>query len=212
MPLGSVGGVCVCVSGGVSDRRGGSRGGETGKVPVAGWRWSRERCFSCPSGEAERDSRDRGGGGAPGVALSCLSLAVPPVGLCKEASEEPDPGRSPGGRELVPARVTEVGVGGGRGRAGREAAGFLSGSQVAGLLPPRCGGRRGEPAARRARLGQATFPAGPQTVLGWKPQPPEPFKWFPSGLEGALRSGRGHPSLSLSLFFFWSLYFSGCAP
>lgn len=32
--------------------------------------------------------------------------------------------------------------------------------------------------------------------MGWKPRLPEPFKWFPGGLESALWSGRGHPSLS----------------
>lgn len=149
--------------------------------------------FRLPRRRSRRGRPRPGDGGTPGVALS---PAVAPVSLCREAPEGPDPGRSPGAPELVPGRVAEWGVGGGW--AGREAAALplgLTGCQA----PPARVPRGRSPRRGRAWLWQATFPGGPQTVPGWKLRLPEPFQWFPSGLESALWSGRGQLSLARSL-------------
>lgn len=86
------------------------------------------------------------------------------------------------------------GVGGPRGCARREAGGLPLGPTGCRSPPAPAGAK---PGAREGVTLQAAFPAGPQTVLSWKPRPPEPFKWFPRGLESALWSGRGRPSLCL---------------
>lgn len=140
-----------------------------------------------------------GRGGPKGVpeAGGGDALGSPTRAPCKEAPEDPAPGRSPGGPEPVPFEGRGLGWGGEVGRAGSGAA--RASSRPTGHRSPRPGGAGAvEPRGGEGQsLADNPLPSRTPDSPNWKPRAAYYLEWFLSALKALL--GRDADIL-LSLF------------